>query len=437
MDWFSLCLDILVITAQGVLHMGFVCRLTKRTCRPWYAAGYVLLLMGIEAAGDFYRVGEAAARVVQLLALYGMSRFLLKNKSAVSWTAAVLAVYITQLSFGMINSVEAIVIVPAVRGPWLYGLLLLMTAAAFAIWTVCGRLVLKWLTPEADGQLPYMALLLLPSLFLFSAELYIVRTAYASVPVAFSWAEAGRHLVLLCLQAMGLGALCCMLYAWRGVCRAWHAQAALASLEQAVHAQKACVAQARLRYEGTQAFRHDIRNHLSVLKGLLEAGKTEEAKRYLAKTEAVSASLSYSCHTGNPVADVLLEEKLAVARAAQIETDVTLQLPSSCGIDDFDWCVLLANALDNATAGCKAVPCGRRYLCVEGRFQGTFYFLSVENSCREDLQGAPAEGTGLANIRAAAGKYGGTVRAAAAGGVFRLELLLILPGDRGKKPVNG
>ncbi|HCT90831.1 MAG TPA: GHKL domain-containing protein, partial [Lachnospiraceae bacterium] len=59
------------------------------------------------------------------------------------------------------------------------------------------------------------------------------------------------------------------------------------------------IAEARERCEQTKAFRHDIKNHLAVLKGLLDSGKPEE-----------------------------------------IKADVSLLLPGSCGIDDFDLCVI-------------------------------------------------------------------------------------------------
>ena len=52
------------------------------------------------------------------------------------------------------------------------------------------------------------------------------------------------------------------------------------------------MAEAQTRYEKTRAFRHDLQNHLFVLDGLLSAGRTEEARRYLEKLEAASAALA-------------------------------------------------------------------------------------------------------------------------------------------------
>lgn len=70
-----------------------------------------------------------------------------------------------------------------------------------------------------------------------------------------------------------------------------------------------------MRYKQTKAFRHDIKNHLSVLNGLLNNGKTEEGKAYL--------------------------KKLGQARARGIMAEVSVVLPKAWVMDDFDLCVIL------------------------------------------------------------------------------------------------
>lgn len=82
-----------------------------------------------------------------------------------------------------------------------------------------------------------------------------------------------------------------------------------------------------MRYKQTKAFRHDIKNHLSVLNGLLNNGKTEEGKAYL--------------------------KKLGQARARGIMAEVSVVLPKAWVMDDFDLCVIFANALDNAVNACQ------------------------------------------------------------------------------------
>ena len=218
---------------------------------------------------------------------------------------------------------------------------------------------------------------------------------------------------------MGLAALLCTLYAYRQLCQGFQAQAELQSLTQAAHTQKVYITEAQARYEQTKSFRHDIKNHLSVLDGLLRSGKLEEGREYLKRLETVSASLSFPYQTGNPVVDILLGEKLGLVK--EIAAEVSLALPKPCGIDDFDLCVLFANALDNAITACRASD-GAKTIRISGKRQGDFYMLTFENTCSGGP--LPPAGTGLSNIRAVAEKYHGALLTEKNGQKFYLCVLL-------------
>ena len=196
-------------------------------------------------------------------------------------------------------------------------------------------------------------------------------------------------------------------------------QAELQSLAQAAQTQKIYIAEAQTRYEQTRAFRHDIANHLSVLGGLLDRGELDAGRAYLRRLKTASASLSAPYQTGNPVVDSLLSEKLGLAE--DIEKEVSLLLPRPCGIDDFDLCVIFANALDNAIHACRSVE-GARSIRIGGERQGDFYLLAFENTCSDGP--LPPAGTGLSNIKAVAEKYHGAVLTEKEGRNFSLNVLL-------------
>lgn len=426
MDYFSLFLDGLCLSGQSVMHIVFAYRLTGKTAKAWYFVLYLLLLSILELLSRQFGISEILPISAELLLLYSVSRFAMGNRTAVSWTAAILAVYIPQLSFGLINSIETVVFPHAMGKRLLYLLVLLATLAAFAICGGCYAAVLKCLSLTEDRQAPYVGVLLLPVLFFFAAELYILQTSYSSLQVPLPPGERGKHGALLLLQALGLGALLCTLYAYQRLRRSLRAQAAAESLSQMAQAQKTYIAEAQMRYEQTKAFRHDINNHLSILNGLLSSGKLEESRAYLQKLETASGALSFPCQTGHPVVDILLGEKLRAAKAGGIPAEVSLLLPRPCGVDEFDLCVIFANALDNALAACREAE-GGKSIRVRGERQGDFYMLAFENTCPEGP--LPPEGTGLSNIRAAAEKYHGTVLAEKTGSVFRLHVLLNISGQ--------
>ena len=419
MDYFGLFLDGICLLGQGVMHFFFVGRLTGKKLKPLHFAVYILLLTILQLVSVRLSLSGTLSIAAGVLELYAVSRFGMGNQPSVSWLAAVLAFYVSQLSFGIINSVEAALFPRFIGSPLLYPLLLAAQVLFFVLCAVCYYAVLKLLAWTEDSQTPYIGLLLFPGLFFFAAELYILQTAYSFFAPIISLEEVGKHSTLLLLQVMGLAALLCTLYAYRQLCRGFLAQAELQSLTQAAHEQKVYIAEAQARYEQTKSFRHDIKNHLSVLDGLLRGGKLEEGREYLKKLEAVSEALSFPYQTGNPIVDILLGEKLGLAK--EIAAEVSLVLPKPCGIDDFDLCVLFANALDNAIAACRAND-GAKAIRISGKQQGDFYMLTFENTCSDEPM--PPAGTGLSNIKAVAEKYHGAMLTEKNGRQYYLSVLL-------------
>ena len=368
MDYFALLLDSLcLLVGHWAMHLIFIGRLTGKKLRGRYFAAYLLLLIMIQFLSSRFALDGTLPVGAGVLSLYALSRYGMGNPRGVSWLSAVLAFYVSQLSFGIVNSVEAALFPRFIGSPLLYLLLIAAQLLFFVLCAGCYHAVLKLLTWTEDGQPPYIGLLLFPGLFFFAAELYILQTAYSFFAPTISLEEVGRHGALLLLQVMGLAALLCTLYAYRQLCRGFQAQAELQSLTQAAQAQKIYISEARMRYEQTKSFRHDVKNHLSVLDGLLRGGKLEEGRAYLKQLEAVSEALSFPYQTGNPVVDILLGEKLGLAK--EISAEVSLVLPKPCGMDDFDLCVLFANALDNAISACRK-SAGAKAIRISGKRQG-------------------------------------------------------------------
>ncbi len=419
MDYFSLIMDGVSIIGQGVMHIFFVSRLTGKKRRLWHFAVYCLALCAIQWLSLSLNVNGILSIGAGILGLYAVSRFALGNQRPISWLAAVLAFYVSQLSFGILNSVEAAFFPPFVGTPLLYLLLIPAQILFFVLCIGCYRAVRRFLDWTDDSPAPNIVLLLFPILFFFASELYILQSAYGLYYPSISFEDLRNHSILLFLQIMGLAAMLCTLYAYRQLCQGFQAKAELQSLTQASQAQKVYIAEARARYEQTKSFRHDIKNHLSVLDGLLKNEKLEEGREYLEKLEAASEALSFPYQTGNPVVDILLGEKLGLAK--EIETEVSLVLPNPCGIDDFDLCVLFANVLDNAITACRAND-GAKAIRISGKRQGDFYMLTFENTCADEP--LPPAGTVFSNIRAVAEKYHGAVLTEKAGGMFSLNVLL-------------
>lgn len=423
MDWFSFWLVVLTLAGLSVVHIAFITRITKKEWKPWKIIVYFFMLCLLQRTSAILKLFDFIPICGEILALYVISRWAFGNRPSVSWAASILAVYVTQLSFGIMNALEILLLIPSIRGFLLYLLIILATVITFVMSGFCYAFILKFLSLEEEG--PYIFILLLSSLFFCAAELYIMQNSYH-----VSLDETGKHLLLLVLQVMGLCALCSTLYAYGRACSELKTKGELAALAQAAQAQKTYIAEAQMRYGKTQAFRHDIKNHLAVLGNLLNTGQTGEAKDYLEKLESKTAELSFPYQTGNPIVDVLLGEKMELARIAGIETEVSVFLPKICGIDDFDLCVIFANALDNALEACLALRDGRKRITVRGERQGDYYMLEFDNTCAEGT--SVAVGIGLSNVKAVAEKYHGAMLTERESCGFRLNVLLNLSGDEGR-----
>lgn len=426
--WYNLC----NIFAQGLLHLFFSGSFTGKKVRVRHFTVYLVFLciwncvwfvwndVTVLSDSGMAILIDAATNFSVWAALCGINHFMLGNGRLISSVAAILAIYVPQLCYGMINSVETMIF-PYMQGNQLYIMPAAAMLGAVLLSICCYRLILICFSFKEMSRKPYIVMLFPTCVFFFAAELYVSFSSYGNVTESLPPPETGKQLALFALQAAGLLALLSTLYVYRCACRGFQAQMQVASLTQAVQAQKNYVEEAQTRYKKTTAFRHDVKNHLSVLSGLLKSGDMGQAKEYLKKLETVTEALSVPCYTGNAVVDILLGNKLELARLKGIESEVSVVFPKECKADELDLCVIFANAVDNAVQACEEVK-GLKYIYITGERQGDFYMLEFENSCTPGEP--PKPGTGLLNVKAAAEKYKGAVTAERKERYFRLNVLL-------------
>ena len=170
----------------------------------------------------------------------------------------------------------------------------------------------------------------------------------------------------------------------------------------------------RREQDQVRTLRHDLRNHLTALQGLLAQGSQQFCE--------------------NETANVVLSSKAEAARRLGLQAEFQAALPRDLPIADPDLCVLLGNAIDNAMeAAQKAANKKVRLRC---RTDKGLFMLQVENALtgdeRPDLsttkKDKAAHGFGLAGMREIAARYGGSLEAGPREG--RFELVVCLPLER-------
>ncbi len=367
--------------------------------------------------------------VVYVLLLVAAGILLFRADGVTAALYAIVTVEILQLCFGTTNAILSILYVELLSSnlQMLFLSTFALSAAAILMSVFCYWLVFQYFVSQGKENRSYSLMLLLPMLLLFLVEDYINVFVYGNVADTGSAGDLERagNVRLLVIQLLGIGSLFCVLFAYKKLTENFHLEVEFSLLKQEEHLLRQYVDEAKLRYESTKSFRHDIKNHMTVVRELLQEQKLQEALRYLDDLQYLAEDMSFPCNTNNPTVDILLQNKLGIARNHGIDVSCFLQLPHPCSITDMDFCIILSNALDNAIWACrKAKADTERYLRVGGSVQGDFILLQVENSCNSGSFFSP--GTGFANMKSVVDKYHGTLEVEREGEVFRLNVLLII-----------
>ncbi|MCM1237698.1 MAG: GHKL domain-containing protein [Ruminococcus flavefaciens] len=204
------------------------------------------------------------------------------------------------------------------------------------------------------------------------------------------------------------------------------------------------------QYRLAERLRHDLKNHIFALTGLLEQNEYNKMRNYLKSMEKSAGFTETEETTGNRITDVLLSQKGKLARQKGILWECGVQLPKPCPVSDFDLCVLFGNILDNAMEACTKIQDSPAppFIRIQGQLVKHCFLLEVKNStnARQNNASQPTNqylpqkqpdikfasscktghGIGLLNVRDTADKYNGTVNTNLQDGIFTISVLIPL-----------
>lgn len=132
-------------------------------------------------------------------------------------------------------------------------------------------------------------------------------------------------------------------------------------------------------YGSIRKARHEMKNHMANLKGLVAGEHYQAAEQYMEKLEETMETLDYQFATGNPVTDVVINDKYRKANALGIDFRVNFMYEKD-DIPVFDMGILLNNLLDNAIEACEKLEENQRYIRLHLKRRDHFLLLEVENS---------------------------------------------------------
>lgn len=134
-------------------------------------------------------------------------------------------------------------------------------------------------------------------------------------------------------------------------------------------------------YSQQRKMTHEFNNQLAVIKGMLEnGGGTENVLDYIKEIQNLPDASKRLVSTRRSVADVVINQKLALAGSKSIDFRVQLDDLSSVKLPDYALVVVLTNVIDNAIEAAEKVSDGtKRKISLKVKVMDDVTFLNIEN----------------------------------------------------------
>ena len=127
-------------------------------------------------------------------------------------------------------------------------------------------------------------------------------------------------------------------------------------------------------------FRHDNQNHINILNSYAESNDFPAVKKYLSEISEQLPKSKVKIRTKDFIFNSLIEQKYGIMMNNGIEFNTDIQISELRKIEDFPFCTIFSNALQNAIEACLACPEGKRYINVKYHINDSVLILSVANS---------------------------------------------------------
>lgn len=174
-------------------------------------------------------------------------------------------------------------------------------------------------------------------------------------------------------------------------------------------------------YAGIRQMKHEMRNHLTNIKGLVESGNYVDMEQYIEQLEGSLNAFELTIKTGNAVTDVIVNDKHKTAEKEGIAFQSEFIYPASGQYNAYDIGIIINNLLQNALEACEGIQTGKRYMVLSGRQKKKFFLIEVKNSFAGEVifdenTGLPVSGKrkdvslhgiGLSNVKREVEKYMG------------------------------
>jgi sensor histidine kinase YesM len=135
-------------------------------------------------------------------------------------------------------------------------------------------------------------------------------------------------------------------------------------------------------YLEIRTIRHDLKNHLSGLLGMVQTGQISNAEEYILRMLDIGAGNRPAevSRSGNIVIDSLINNAYAAAQKDNIQFDVNVLVPASLPFESGHLAIILGNLLENALEACRDIPDGKGFICLDISYAKGIFQLCIKNN---------------------------------------------------------
>ena len=128
-----------------------------------------------------------------------------------------------------------------------------------------------------------------------------------------------------------------------------------------------------------ERLKHDMKNHIFMLKSLYDNGENDEYEEYFEEILKEVEGKEKIINSGNVIVDSIVNYKLESLEADNVELLVNINIPAKIEISDFDLTTILGNLLDNAIRAVKETE-ENKYLSIDIQYKSGRLIIRLVNS---------------------------------------------------------
>lgn len=185
----------------------------------------------------------------------------------------------------------------------------------------------------------------------------------------------------------------------------------------------------------TRKIKHDMQNHMSSLRYLINKDAHDEALNYIGDIDNKLSKIASSIDTGNVIFDAIFIEKNEFSRSKGINIVNVKCKNYGLKIGSVDLCTIVANSMDNAVEACVNLKDNMdKEISIESYVNNGFWIYRIVNTAEEVViknnsiitskEDKTQHGFGIPNIKETVEKYDGMFDIHYDNGKFVLEVVM-------------